>query len=192
VLVVFAFALLALEIPQTAAQTEVYDCRWDGTSPFCDGECGAGETEIPRLATPPGGGAPPAYHGPRFGAACATGTKALYCKASGVTCRWRGTAPFCAGECRNGETQANPPPGSSSGSGCVTGSKVYCCSGTGGIGSPLTGPPTRGSWTWLGGAFSSPPAVVSWAPNRLDIFGLGDDRAMYQKTWDGSQWLPSF
>jgi hypothetical protein len=47
------------------------------------------------------------------------------------------------------------------------------------------------SWTWLGGAFTSPPAVVSWAPNRLDIFALGDDRAMYQKTWDGSQWLPS-
>jgi len=33
--------------------------------------------------------------------------------------------------------------------------------------------------------------VVSWAPNRLDVLGLGEDKAMYQKTWDGSQWLPS-
>ena len=54
-----------------------------------------------------------------------------------------------------------------------------------------TGAPLSLSWTSLGGAFTSPPAVVSWAPNRLDIFALGDDRAMYQKTWDGSQWLPS-
>jgi hypothetical protein len=46
-------------------------------------------------------------------------------------------------------------------------------------------------WQWLGGEFTSPPAVDSWAPNRLDILGLGNDRSMFQKTWDGSQWLPS-
>ena len=27
----------------------------------------------------------------------------------------------------------------------------------------------------------SPPAVASWGTNRLDIFGLGEDNAMYHK-----------
>jgi hypothetical protein len=31
---------------------------------------------------------------------------------------------------------------------------------------------------------------VSWA-NRLDIVGIGANGAMYEKTWDGSRWLPS-
>jgi hypothetical protein len=34
-------------------------------------------------------------------------------------------------------------------------------------------------------------AVVAWGTNRLDIFGVGPDRAMYHKAWDGNQWLPS-
>jgi len=121
------FAVILFAIPRAAGQT---DCRWDGTSPLCDGECGAGETEITRLATAPGGGGPPYYYGPTFGAACATGTKALCCKMSGVSCRWDGTAPFCDGECGNGETKGQPPAGSSSGNACVTGSKVYCCHST--------------------------------------------------------------
>jgi len=33
-------------------------------------------------------------------------------------------------------------------------------------------------------------AVVSWGPNRLDIFALGTDNSMFQKTWNG-EWLPS-
>jgi hypothetical protein len=39
--------------------------------------------------------------------------------------------------------------------------------------------------------FNSPPAVVAWGSNRLDIFGLGTDDQMYHKAWDGTQWLPS-
>ena len=34
------------------------------------------------------------------------------------------------------------------------------------------------------------PAVAAWGSNRLDIFGLGTDWAMYHKAWDGS-WHPS-
>ena len=34
-------------------------------------------------------------------------------------------------------------------------------------------------------------AVTSWGANRLDIFGLGADSAMYHKAWTGSAWLPS-
>jgi hypothetical protein len=33
--------------------------------------------------------------------------------------------------------------------------------------------------------------VVSWDPNRLDIFGLGTDNQMYHKYWNGSAWGPS-
>jgi hypothetical protein len=53
--------------------------------------------------------------------------------------------------------------------------------------------PTTG-WQALGGAFGNGtvvPAVTSWAANRLDIFVVGQDYVMYQKTWDGSQWKPS-
>ena len=54
------------------------------------------------------------------------------------------------------------------------------------------------SWTMCGATprhlgWSIPrtaPDVVAWAPNRLDIFGLGTDRAMYHKAWDGA-WRPS-
>ena len=31
-------------------------------------------------------------------------------------------------------------------------------------------------------------AVVAWGPNRLDVFGLGTDNAMYHKAWMGSGW----
>ena len=37
---------------------------------------------------------------------------------------------------------------------------------------------------------SSSP-MVSWGPNRLDLFVLGTDRAMYHKWWNGSAWGPS-
>ncbi len=39
--------------------------------------------------------------------------------------------------------------------------------------------PTAGSW------------IASWGQNRLDIFGLGLDGAMYHKAWDGTAWRPS-
>ena len=34
------------------------------------------------------------------------------------------------------------------------------------------------------------PAAVSWAPGRLDIFGLGTNNEMFHKWWQGS-WGPS-
>ena len=33
--------------------------------------------------------------------------------------------------------------------------------------------------------------VTAWGQNRLDIFGLGGDGAMYHKAWDGAAWRPS-
>ena len=44
------------------------------------------------------------------------------------------------------------------------------------------------SWESLGGIFTSAPTVVSWGPNRLDIFGKGTDGAVYHKAWLGSSW----
>jgi hypothetical protein len=41
-------------------------------------------------------------------------------------------------------------------------------------------------WEPLDGRFDSAPAVVSWEPGRLDIFGLGTDDRVYQKTLDQS------
>ena len=146
-LVVSVTILHAMNIPQATGQT----CRWDGTAPFCDGACGHNETEITRKDTSPG--SPPAYNGPPFGSACATGSKAFCCSTPGVTCRWDGTAPFCAGSCGPGEKQAQPPAGSDSGSGCATGSKVYCCTAethTGSTGSALQASPefTRYAAFW--------------------------------------------
>lgn len=43
-------------------------------------------------------------------------------------------------------------------------------------------------WESLEGAFTSDPVVASWSQDRLDIFGVGDDYAMYHKSWDGSSW----
>jgi len=105
----------------------VAQCRWDGTGPICDGECGAGESEQTRARTDPLAFDPTGSR-IHFGSACATGTKALCCKTPGLTCRWDGTAPFCEGRCRGDEISSEPPAGSSSGAGCVTGSKAYCCS----------------------------------------------------------------
>ena len=51
--------------------------------------------------------------------------------------------------------------------------------------------PSRTDWEWLGGTFNSPPAAVSWGPNRLDIFGVGVDNTMFHKWWDGTNWGPS-
>jgi len=42
-LVMFAFALFILDIPLAAAQ----NCRWDGTAPFCSGECGTARPRLP-------------------------------------------------------------------------------------------------------------------------------------------------
>jgi hypothetical protein len=115
----FIFALAGMVDPATAQSV-----RWDGTAPFCSGECGPNETEIDRRDTSPG--SPPEYNGPQFGAACVTGSKALCQSTPGISCRWDGTAPFCDGSCGKGE-DATPPEGASNGATCVTGSKAYCC-----------------------------------------------------------------
>ncbi|KAF2813887.1 fucose-specific lectin [Mytilinidion resinicola] len=41
-------------------------------------------------------------------------------------------------------------------------------------------------WVSLGGVFTSPPAIVSWGPNRLDVFAIGSDGAMWRKAWGGN------
>jgi hypothetical protein len=60
--------------------------------------------------------------------------------------------------------------------------------------------PSHEDWDSLGGAFAGPPAVTAWAPNRLDIVGVGNvpntisivgTFDLFHKAWDGSQWLPS-
>ena len=44
---------------------------------------------------------------------------------------------------------------------------------------PIAMPKSSGGW------------VTAWGNNRLDIFGLGTDGAMYHKAWDGTAWRPS-
>jgi hypothetical protein len=49
--------------------------------------------------------------------------------------------------------------------------------------------PSPTDWESLGGKFTSRPAVASWGPNRLDVFGLGtDNNAMHHIAWDGGSW----
>jgi Repeat of unknown function (DUF346) len=53
-----------------------------------------------------------------------------------------------------------------------------------------------GTWEALGqtgGGFdpNTRPAVVSWGPERMDIFGVGSDGQMYHKAWDSGSWSPS-
>lgn len=43
-------------------------------------------------------------------------------------------------------------------------------------------------WESLGGIIESPPVAVSWGPDRLDIFALGTDQALYHRWWNGSAW----
>ncbi len=57
--------------------------------------------------------------------------------------------------------------------------------------------PSEKDWENLGGkiSYSYALAATAWAPNRLDIFGIGLDRdeknALWHKYWDGSSWGPS-
>ena len=43
----------------------------------------------------------------------------------------------------------------------------------------------------MGGVCVGAPRVCSWGPNRLDVFVVGTDSALYHKWWDGSAWGPS-
>jgi hypothetical protein len=40
----------------------------------------------------------------------------------------------------------------------------------------------------VGGILTSPPRAVAWGPNRLDLFVVGTDNAVWHKWWDGSSW----
>ena len=48
--------------------------------------------------------------------------------------------------------------------------------------------PILGNWESLGGYGVDGCAVASRAPNRLDLFMVGGDRAFYHRGWDGSAW----
>lgn len=43
---------------------------------------------------------------------------------------------------------------------------------------------TWSGWESLGGVLDSSPAVASWAPNRLDLFVVGTDSALWHKWWN--------
>ena len=45
-------------------------------------------------------------------------------------------------------------------------------------------------WPWqsLGGVVLSAPEAVTWGPNRLDVFAVGTDHAMWHRWWDGNSW----
>src|SRR5581483_3148365 len=60
--------------------------------------------------------------------------------------------------------------------------------------------PSLTDWQSLGDTvgFKSPPAAVSWGPNRLDVFGVGigsvdtsQTITMFHKWWDSTNWGPS-
>src|SRR6266849_6441522 len=53
---------------------------------------------------------------------------------------------------------------------------------------PLLDPASWGGWESLGGVLESPTRVVAWAPNRLDIFVVGTNSALWHRWWDGSAW----
>ena len=44
-------------------------------------------------------------------------------------------------------------------------------------------------WQPVGGCFTSAPAVVKWSSSRIDIFGLGSNRAMYHRAWENGAWI---
>ena len=43
-------------------------------------------------------------------------------------------------------------------------------------------------WNRLGGVLIAAVEAVSWGPNRLDVFGIGTDSALYHMAWNGSTW----
>jgi hypothetical protein len=47
-------------------------------------------------------------------------------------------------------------------------------------------------WQTLGGTFTSAPAAIAWAGDRVDVFGVGLDHAMYVKTAKGETWTPNW
>ncbi len=38
------------------------------------------------------------------------------------------------------------------------------------------------------GTSTNPLSAAAWGPNRLDVFGLGQDNAIWHTAWDGNSW----
>jgi hypothetical protein len=53
-------------------------------------------------------------------------------------------------------------------------------------------PPPELSGKALGGVFLSTPAAIAWDGARIDLFGMGTDRAMYHRTWNGQTRTPDW
>jgi len=77
--------------------------------------------------------------------------------------------------------------------GGFVGNAVYHRSFSGGIWSP--GP--EAEWVNITGEFIAgfPPAAVSWGPNRLDVFMVGDIGVantdnVWHRSWTGREWNP--
>lgn len=54
--------------------------------------------------------------------------------------------------------------------------------------------PSQLGWNSMGapaGKVLGAPQVVSWGPNRLDVFARGVDGQLYIKSWVGDSWVPS-
>ena len=54
--------------------------------------------------------------------------------------------------------------------------------------------PSPLNWENLGGSFFSAVTAVTssfFGTNRIDIFGIGSDKALYHKAWTGTAWEPS-
>jgi hypothetical protein len=50
-----------------------------------------------------------------------------------------------------------------------------------------------GAWTIpesLDGTLASPPTVTAWAPDRMEVFAVFDDGALWNRYWDGDEWHP--
>ena len=47
---------------------------------------------------------------------------------------------------------------------------------------------TAAPWTSLGGGLIQAPAASSWGASRKDVFIVGTDSGLYQRTWDGTSW----
>ena len=43
-------------------------------------------------------------------------------------------------------------------------------------------------WESRGGLLTSAPVAVSWGPNRLDVFAMGSDNAVWHRAYDGAGW----
>ena len=53
---------------------------------------------------------------------------------------------------------------------------------------PLLDPASWGGWESLGGVLTSPPKVVTWGRDRLDVFAVGTDSALWHRSRDAAEW----